>query len=204
MSNKSEYIYNWWDEHGADPFLHYLENESERRELESKIQVAINLAIDRPSANPMEPNQPLIDFAKDLSARHEDTPGLIWAFYRIAGIPDPLDLERQRVEKRRQQHNEQRRRDAYNRLSLVEREEYDRKVSESVKTSHSGHWQYHDDDCLCWRYFEDSHCNRGGHTWSCCGSTTEYSNCYNINASVVETVPLPGYSEDDEGEEEIF
>ncbi len=202
MPNKSEYIYNWWDEHGRDPFAHYLDDERERRELEDKIQVVINLAINRPSQDPMVPNQPLIDVAKDLSRRYKDKPGLLWSFYRIAAIPDPLEFEKQRVRKVQALRREQRRREAYDRLSPEEREEYERKVSESVRASHSGHWQYHDDDCLCWRYFDDSHCNRGGYTWSCCGSTSESAGCYKADSTVVE-VPLPGYVEEEDENQEI-
>ncbi len=41
---------------------------------------------------------------------------------------------------------------------------------------HQGHWQYHDDDCLCGSY-TSAYCNRGGWCWSCCGACAEDSEC---------------------------
>ena len=208
MSSSGEYIYNWWDECGKDPFESYLENPQERRELEAKIQVAINLAINRPSKDPLAPNQPLIDFAKDLARKYKDKPFLLGRFYRVAALPDPLDMEKQRIKKEREERREQRRKEAYNRLSEQEKAEYDRKLLASVTASHSGHWQYHDDDCLCWKYFDDSHCNRGGYSWSCCGATSESSGCYKSSAvNIRDQVPIPGYVEEeikDNEDEEAF
>lgn len=41
---------------------------------------------------------------------------------------------------------------------------------------HSGHWQHHEDDCLCGAY-TGAYCNRGAWIWSCCGACAEKSEC---------------------------
>ena len=37
---------------------------------------------------------------------------------------------------------------------------------------HRGSWRAHDDDCWC-----GNRCNRGGHTWDCCGAAKQDSEC---------------------------
>ncbi|MCB9564660.1 MAG: hypothetical protein H6708_30105 [Kofleriaceae bacterium] len=41
---------------------------------------------------------------------------------------------------------------------------------------HTGHWQFHDDDCRCVEG-DLPYCNRGGAVWSCCGACKEHSEC---------------------------
>eukprot|EP00741_Cyanophora_paradoxa_P012312 tig00000169_g11898.t1 len=43
---------------------------------------------------------------------------------------------------------------------------------------HRGYYSYHDDDCRCAMYGEESHCNRNGYIWSCCGQWNRYSVCF--------------------------
>lgn len=176
-----EYVYNWREEHGHDPFAGNLENEQDRRELESKINVILNLAIKRP-AHPLAPNTPLLECAKEIRDRFGSS--VMWKFYRVAGIPDPLDMERQRVARLKVLRKEKKFRQALNSLSSDDREKYYAEKERLRHSSHTGSWNYHDDDCLCWRYFDDARCNRGGYIWSCCGSTSEDSYCYNAPAVV--------------------
>ncbi len=40
---------------------------------------------------------------------------------------------------------------------------------------HTGRWEHHDDDCWC--VLGGHYCNRDGFVWSCCGATTQDSEC---------------------------
>jgi hypothetical protein len=102
-------------------------------------------------------------------------------------------MERQRRRTKLASLKQQRRIEALERLTEEEKKRYDDDVSAAAIATHSGHWQYHDDDCLCGRYFDDSHCNRGGYTWSCCGSTSESAGCFKSTTAIC--VPIPGYVE---------
>ncbi len=46
-------------------------------------------------------------------------------------------------------------------------------VGPSGSRAHAGSYEFHDDDCLCARIG----CNRDGHAWSCCGASSEISEC---------------------------
>lgn len=168
-----DYVYKWWEEHGRDPFAAWVPNEEDRRELESKINIAINLAINRP-ADPLAPNIPLLNFARELEERF---PNATYIFYRVAGIPNPLHLETMRNSQVSAIKKSERYNEIYNRMLSDERAKYESDMKEKRRASHKGGWSYHDLDCQCGRYFDPAGCNRGGYIWSCCNSTIESSAC---------------------------
>lgn len=183
MTSASEYEYAWWEEHSRDPFARYLADERDRRDLESKINVAVNLAIHRPS-DPDAPNLPLIQLANELKEKYGTT--LLWMFFRVAGIPDPLQLERERRRVLKERCRVEKRRQRLAAMTDEQRAKYDADLDAARRATHSGHWSFHDDDCLCWRYFEGAHCNRNGYNWSCCGALSESSTCGEAGAPAAQ------------------
>ncbi len=179
MTGKEEYIYEWWEEHGRDPFLAYLPNEQDRRDLESKINIAVNLAINHP-ANPAEPNIPLINLSREVKAKYGN--GVLWAFFRVAAIPDPLEMERSRLRQLKIDDRSKKRQEKLDRMTEDEKAKYQADLAAASRATHTGYWGYHDDDCLCWRYCEDTHCNRNGYNWNCCGASFESSACSGASA----------------------
>lgn len=161
-------VYNYEDEFGKDPFCGYTNDEEIKSQLLQLLPKFINTAINRPK-DPYQPHTELIALANDLSAAYSSS--LCYRFYRVAGLPDPLQLEQQRqlyLEEKQEREKKE-----YE-LSLLTEEQ---RIELATK-SHHGHWNYHDDDCQCGRYFDNSYCNRNGYIWSCCGSTSEHSTCY--------------------------
>jgi hypothetical protein len=191
-STGGEYEYAWWEEHGRDPFAGYLTDEQDRRDLESKINVAVNLAINRP-ADPDAPNLPLIELAKEVKMKYGST--LFWMFFRVAAIPDPLQMEEQRRRVLKERRRVEKHRQRLAALTDEERAKYHADLDAARRATHSGHWTFHDDDCLCWRYFEGAHCNRNGYNWSCCGALSESSACCQSAAPVKDPLEVS----DDEG-----
>lgn len=183
MTSTGEYVYEWWEEHGRDPFARYVENEQDRRDLESKINVAVNLAIHRP-ADPEAPNLPLIQLAKELKEKYGTT--VMWIFYRVAAIPDPLQMEGDRRRVLNARRREEKRRQRLAAMTDEQREKYYADLDAARRATHSGYWSFHDDDCLCWRYFDGAHCNRNGYIWSCCGALSESSACCQAAAPGVD------------------
>lgn len=171
MPNSSTYIYDWQAEHGQDPFAQYTDKVEERRELESLIQPFIDAAVNHPS-DPLEPNKQLLDLANHLKEKY--SPGVVYAFYRIVSLPDPFTMEKLRLMRIEREAEEAAAKAELLRLTPEER-------TARIFKSHKGHWTWHDDDCQCARYFDDSYCNRNGYIWSCCGQMSESGMCYSTS-----------------------
>lgn len=173
--------YNFEEEYGPDPFKEYTNNAALKEKLTAAIPTAIAYAINRP-ADPKQPNTQLLNLCAELTeecAKAEDTAAnpasayLMHRFWRVCALPDPQTLEASRLA-----YIEREREEEYLRTHPPTPEQLAEQLAANIAT-HTGGWSYHDHECQCGRYFDDFPCPRGGHIWSCCGSTTHNSLCRN-------------------------
>jgi hypothetical protein len=168
--------YDYTEEFGVDPFSEYTNNADLKQKLVDSIPTAINYAVNRPK-DPLQPNERLLNLSNELSVECgkdfscPSSPCLMHRFWRVCGLPNPLEIEEQRlrfIEKEKEAE--------FQRNNPPTPQQLAEQIVERIK-SHSGGWSFHDHECICGRYFDDFPCPRGGYIWSCCGSTKHDSVC---------------------------
>jgi hypothetical protein len=167
IDSMSSPAYDWEAEYGSDPFQNYTKDPQEKQELVALIPKFIAAAVDHPT-DPLEPNLPLIALAKQLKDNHSQALNIV--FYMVAALPDPLEMEAARLRAIQRRHDEATAAAEFAALTPEQR------VAKSLAT-HKGHYQWHDDDCKCAMYFDNTYCNKNGYCWSCCGQTSEFCSC---------------------------